>query len=227
MKHGKGSILRLEQEEYLERILPPRDSILREMEEIGAREEIPITDPEVGKLLSILARAGGARRILEVGTAIGYSTLCLARGAPEALVISIDTDPERQLRARGFLERAGVADRVELIEGAALDVLPRLSGPFDLAYIDAVKQEYRRYLDLILPLLRVGGTIVADNLLWKGRVAEPLGDEPEDEETRALQTFNSYLMIHPQLLATVLAVGDGVGLATKTRPLMREMGGPF
>jgi caffeoyl-CoA O-methyltransferase len=231
MKHGLGKILRLEQEEYLGRILPPRDPILREMEEIGAREEIPVSDPEVGKLLSLLVRATGARRILEVGTAIGYSTLCLTRGSEEAHVVSIDIDPERQKRAHGFLARAGVAGRVEMLTGAALDILAQLSGPFDFAYIDAVKTEYRRYLDLILPLLRVGGTIVVDNLLWSGAVAGPPAgaeeDDEPDENTEAIRAFNPYFMIHPQLTATIMAVGDGVGLATKTKLTMREQGGPY
>jgi caffeoyl-CoA O-methyltransferase len=230
MKHGSGKILRLEQDAYLDRLLPPRDPLLREMEEQAARAEVPISDPEVGRLLSILARACGARLILEIGTAIGYGALCLARGAPQARVLSIDTDPQRLATARAYLERAGVAERVELLEGAALDLLPRLDGPFDLAYVDAVKTEYRRYLDLLLPRLRVGGLVVVDNLLWGGRIAEPSApaeEADEDADTKALRAFNGYLMMHPQLEAVVLPLGDGVGLATKTRPLRSEMGGPF
>ncbi len=226
MKHGHGVIVQPGQQRYLDRLLPPRDAILREMEERAAREDIPISDPEVGRLLGVLARATGARLILEIGTAIGYGALCLARGAPEARVVTIDTDPARLADARGYLERAGVADRVELVEGAALDVLPRLAGPFDLVYVDAVKKEYRRYLDQILPKLRVGGMAVFDNLLWKGRVAEP-DDEDDDENADALRAFNGYLMIHPQLQAVVLPFGDGLGVATKTKPLIIEMGGPF
>jgi predicted O-methyltransferase YrrM len=227
MKHGEGSILRAEQERYIERLIPPRDVVLREIEAQAAREDIPISDPEVGRLLTVLARATGARRILEVGTAIGYGALCLARGAPEAWVVSIDTDPDRLAQARAYLERAGVAGRVELLEGPALGVLPDLAGPFELAYVDAVKTEYRRYLDLILPKLAVGGMIVFDNLLWKGQVAAPPEGEEEDEQATALRAFNTYLMIHPQLHAVVLPLGDGVGLATKTKPLITEMGGPF
>jgi len=225
MKHGQASILRPEQEAYLDRLLPPRDPLLREMEEQGARENVPISDPEVGKLLGILARATGARRILEIGAAIGYGALCLARGAPEAHIVTIDKDPGRLATARGYLERAGVAGRVELIEGAALDVLHRLEGPFDLVYIDAVKTEYRRYLDLTLPRLRVGGLIVVDNLLWGGRVAAP--PEEDDPDADALRAFNGYLMMHPQLQSVVLPLGDGLGIATKVKPTIMEMGGPY
>ena len=225
MKHPGAAILYPEQESYLERLLPPRDPLLREMEDLAAREDVPISDPEVGRLLSILARATNARVIVEVGTAIGYGALWLARGAPEARIFTIDIDPERLATARGFLERGGVADRVELIEGAALDVLPRLPGPVDLAYVDGVKVEYRRYLDLLVPKLRVGGMVVIDNLLWKGRVAVP--PDEEDRNADALRAFNPYLMIHPQLTAVILPLGDGVGLATKTRPLVSELGGPY
>jgi caffeoyl-CoA O-methyltransferase len=232
VKHGLGKILRPEQERYLDRLLPPRDVLLREMEEQGAREEIPISDPEVGRLLSILARTTGAQRIVELGTAIGYGTLCMARAAPQARLVSIDTDPIRLAAARSYLERAGVADRVELVQGAALEVLPRLEGPFDLAYVDAIKSEYRRYLDLLLPRLRVGGIVVIDNLLWSGEVAEPPDDADDakgtgDAQADAIRAFNGYLMMHPQLESLVLPLGDGVGVATKTRPLRSEMGGPF
>ena len=227
MKHGSGSILRPGQESYLERLLPPRDPLLREMEEHARQEDVPISDPEIGRLLAILARSLNARRILEIGTATGYGTLCLARGAAEARVVTIELEPRRIEQARGYLERGGVADRVEIVQGAALDVLQRLDGPpFDLVFIDAVKKEYRRYLDLLLPRLRVGGLIVIDNLLWKGRVAEPSEDE-DDENADALRAFNGYLMMHPQLQAVVLPVGDGLGVATKTKPLISEMGGPY
>jgi caffeoyl-CoA O-methyltransferase len=225
MKHGWASILRPEQEGYLDRLLPPRDPLLREMEERAEREDIPISDPEVGRLLSILARSVGARRILEIGAAIGYGAVWLARGAPEARVQSVDIDPERLAVARQYLERAGLADRVELIEGKALEVIQRLDGPFDLVYVDAVKTEYRRYLDLVVPKLRVGGLIVCDNLLWGGEVAAP--GEEENRDADALRAFNGYLMMHPQLQAVVLPLGDGVGLATKVKPTIFEMGGPF
>lgn len=226
MKHGRAAILRPEQEAYLERLLPPADPLLREMEEHARRDQVPISDPEVGRLLSILARSLDARRILEIGTAIGYGTLCLARGGAAARIVTLELDPQRIEQARGYLQRGGVADRVDIVQGAALDVLPRLEGPFDLAFVDAVKQEYRRYLDQLLPKLRVGGLVVVDNLLWAGHVAAPPEDE-DDEVADALRAFNGYLMMHPQLQAVVLPVGDGLGIATKVKPLILEMGGPY
>jgi len=223
MKDRADAILRPEQAEYLELLLPPSEPLLAEMERVAGERRIQISDPEVGRLLELLARSSGARRVLEIGTAIGYGALCLARGAPEATIVSLDRDPEMQAEAMTWLERGGVADRVELHCGEALEMLPGLAGPFELAYVDADKLQLRRFLDLLLPKLAVGGLVVIDNLLWKGRVA---GDDTDDE-TEAIRAFNGYLMMHPQLRSVVLPLGDGVGLATKTKPLVTEMGGPF
>ena len=227
MKDRPDAILRAEQARYLERLLPPRDAVLREMEAEGERDDVPISDPEVGRLLEVLARsrtpAGRPPRFLEIGTAIGYGTLCLLRGSETATVVTIDPDPERLARARGYLEKAGVAERAQLLQGPALQVLQSLEAPFDLVYIDALKIEYRRYLDLSLPLLEVGGLVVVDNVLWKGQIAEPA--DQESAEAKAIGAFNIYLMSHPQLKASILPLGDGVGLAVKTKKLIRELGG--
>lgn len=229
MKGAPGVILRPAQEAYLERLQPPRDALLAEMEEHARRDGIPIADPEVGRLLEVLARAARARRVVEIGTAIGYGALRLARGAPEARVVTIDRDAGMLAAARGYLERGGVLDRVELVEGEALAAIARLEPPFDLAWVDAAKADYRRYLDRLLPMVVVGGMLVFDNVLWKGRVAEP-GDEDGEEPDPAaehLRAFNGYLMIHPQLAASVLPLGDGVAVAVKTKPTILEQGGPF
>ncbi len=223
MKDRLDAVLRPRQAEYLEALLPPSAPPLGEMERAAAERGVPIADRELGRLLEILARAVRPRRVLEVGTAIGYSTIWLARGAPGARVLTIDRDAEIQSEASGWLERGGVADRVELLHGEALELLPALDGPFELAYLDGDKRDYRRCLDLLLPKLAVGGVIVVDNLLWKGLVA---GDE-DDETTESVRAFNGYFMIHPQLRSLLLPLGDGVGVGVKTKPLITEMGGPF
>ena len=144
--------------------------------------------------------------------AIGYSVVHLARGMGEqGRVVTIDPSEEMINAATGYLKRAGVLDRVDIRRGKALDVMPQLDETFDLLFIDAVKEEYSQYLDLGLPRLRVGGVVIVDNLLWGGRVAS--GDT--EASTVALREFNPYFINHPQLLAEVLPVGDGLGYAVK------------
>lgn len=218
MKDRADAIVQPAQAAFLETLLPEREPVLAEMEaaaEPGAAESgsIPISDPEVGRLLTILARTVGAKRVVEVGTAIGYGALCLARGSDDLEVVTIEYDAGRIARARDYLERAGVADRVRIEHGKALDVLPRLQGPFDLAYLDAVKTEYRDYVELLIPKIRPGGLIVADNVLWKGWVADPPAEASRDENTEALREFDRYVMAHPKLMSLVLPFGDGLALA--------------
>ncbi len=227
MKDRPDAILRPAQAAYLEGLLPTGDELLQEMERYAAQHDVPISDPEVGRFLEILTRLVGAERVLEVGTAIGYGTLWMARASPTVRVVSLDRDAEALATARKFLSRAGVDERVELLEGEALELLPDLAGPYDLVYLDGDKTEYRRCLDLALPKLRMGGAVVADNLLFKGWVADPVEAADDDPRVGALQAFNGYFTIHPQLLSLVLPLGDGLGVATKTRPLLSEMGGPF
>lgn len=226
MKDRIDAILRAPQARYLDSLLPARKGVLAEMEGYAAEHGVPISDPETGCLLQILARAAGAGRVLEIGTAIGYGALWMVLGAPEARITAIDRDGGTLKIAHRFLERAGVVGSVELIEGEAAEIIPDLQPGFDLVYLDADKGQYRRLLDLTLPKLRVGGLMVVDHLLWKGWIAEP-PDGDEDEDARTIEAFNGYFMMHPQLSATLLPLGDGVGLATKMRSLITEVGGPF
>src|SRR4051794_31622627 len=202
---------------YLAGLHAEADEVLAEMQAQGARERIPIVPPETYALLVVLARATGARRLVEVGTAIGVSTLALARGAGlGSTVISFEVDPQRQAQARGYLERAGVADRVDLRLEPGRQGLARLEGPFDLAFLDAVKSEYADYLEIVVPLLRPGGLVVVDNVLMQGAVAEGRGNDVwSDEQAAAGRAFNERLLRHPELTGTVTPVGDGVALATR------------
>jgi len=225
---ARNPILRPRQARYLERLLPARDPVAREIERRSAADDVPSSRPEVGRLLEAIAAIEPAGRVLEIGTGIGYGALHLARGAREGRVISIDVDAERQRQARVYLEEAGVADRVELLQGPALELLPRLEGPFSLVFLDALKEEYRRQLDLALDKIPVGGRVLVDNLLWRGSIADPsLRPETGDPSAEAIERFNPYLMIHPQLASVILPIGDGVGLAVKRKPTIRDLGGPY
>lgn len=216
MKIAADAIIRSEQAAYLERLLPPRDAVASDLEADAARHDVPIVDPEIGRFLEMTARAIGARRILEVGTATGYSGLHLARGlAADGELVSIDVDPARQETAMQHFRQAGVAERVTLLLGPALEQLPTVSGSFDLVFLDAIKTEYRQYLDLALPLLRTGGIVIADNVLKEGKVAL---DDEHDEALDAIRDFNAYAMSHPELLTLILPFGDGLLYAVKRDP---------
>jgi caffeoyl-CoA O-methyltransferase len=160
-------------EAYFREFIPPRDELLRTLEEEAEREHIPIIGPLVGELLFILARATQARQILELGTATGYSAIYLARGAEtqNGKIISLEMDPAMAARARRNLARAGVADRVEVREGEALLLMEGLTGPFDLVFLDIDKESYLAALSHCQRLLRVGGLLVADNVGFTGALA--------------------------------------------------------
>jgi caffeoyl-CoA O-methyltransferase len=213
MKARVDAIIHREQAEYLDQLLTQNDPLLAEMEAYAAEHRVPIADREVARFLEITARISGARKALEIGMAIGYSVVHLVRGMGQGgLLVTIEPSEEMIQRATGYLERAGLLDRVRIERGKALDVMPNLDETFDLLFIDALKEEYSQYLDLGLPRLRTGGVVIVDNLLWGGKVA---GDDTETS-TVALREFNPYFINHPQLLAEVLSVGDGLGYAVKT-----------
>lgn len=216
MKARVDAIIQRDQADYLNGLTRQDDPLLAEMEAYAAEHRVPIADREVAWFLEITARAIAAQKVLEIGMAIGYAVVHLARGmGRRGKVVTIEPSAEMIDAASRFLERANLSDNVRIERGQALDVMPHLTDTFDLLYIDALKEEYTQYLDRGLPLLRSGGVVVVDNLLWGGRVAQPAAANDEDS-TRALREFNRYFMSHPQLRSEILSVGDGLGYAVKT-----------
>jgi predicted O-methyltransferase YrrM len=216
MKARADAIIHATQAEYLENLTWQSDPLLLEMEEYGGEHSVPSADREVARFIEITARATNAKRALEIGMAIGYTTNHLARAVGAGgLVITIDPSDQMIRAAEGYLERAGLRERVRIEKGKALEVLPRLTDNVDLIFIDAMKEEYRGYLDLALPLLRTGGVVIVDNLLWGGQVAGEIRSPDQEPSTLALREFNKYFVSHPQLLAEVLSVGDGLGFGVK------------
>lgn len=202
---------------YTEGLRPDPDPVLAEMERHGARDGIPIVVPQTGALLHVLALACAARRIVEVGTAIGVSTLHLARALPPGgTITSFEVDEQRHRAALGYLERAGVADRCDLRLEDAREGLTRLEGQFDMAFIDGVKTQYGDYFELLEPLLRVGGLLAVDNVLMGGTVAEGRSDgQWTDEQIQSVRTLTERLLHSGGLTGTVTPVGDGVLIAVK------------
>jgi caffeoyl-CoA O-methyltransferase len=218
MKARADAIIRLEQAEYLDRLLPASQGIVAEMEEDAAQNRVPIADREVALFLEITARAMKARRVLEIGMAIGYAVVHLARGMEaDGLVVTIEPNVEMIRRAEDYLTRAGVRERVRIERGLALEVIPLLEESFDLVYLDALKEEYTDYLEQALPLLRVGGVVIADNVLWGGQVAGDVRSPDQQASTQALRLFNQRFVNHPQLVGEILSFGDGIAYGVKVR----------
>jgi predicted O-methyltransferase YrrM len=203
-------------ESYLHDLRPERSPVMREMEEHAERDGIPIVHWETGRLLGVLCRVLDPV-VLEVGTAIAYSTLHMASELRNGRVVTLERDPERAAQGRDYLERGGVADRVEIVEGDALETLASLEGPFDLLFVDASKGEYARYIELAEPKLSERALMVVDNLLMSGEVALPEGAETHwnADSLASARRLNSDLLGSSDWLACVLPVGDGIGIAAR------------
>src|SRR4051812_21244833 len=170
-----GGITNEAVENYMYSLLPARDEVLAEIEAQAAKRHIPIVGPLVGRLLHLIASITGARKVFEMGSAVGYSTIWWARAVgAQGKVIYTDGDPKNSAEARGYFERAGVTSRIEVHTGDALEILSEQgSGEFDIIFCDIDKDEYPRALKLALPRVRSGGLFIADNVLFKGTVADP------------------------------------------------------
>jgi predicted O-methyltransferase YrrM len=196
---------------YIERLFASEDDVLREARAEMEREGVPRINvsPTEGKMLHLLVLLTGARRILEIGTLGGYSAIWLARALPaDGKLISLELDPHHAEVSRRNLERAGMANRVEVRVGPAAKTLTQMrqsgEAPFDLVFIDANKDGYPEYLDLVLPLTRMGGTILADNTL-SGSILDPGSDSD-------IARYNAAVSSHPDLVSVILPVLRGSGL---------------
>ncbi len=203
--------------DYIESIGRPPDPALVAIEQAAVPDDIPILDRAAGRVLGSLAV--GRRRIVEVGTAFGYSTLWMALAQPpDGTIVTIDPDRSRTDRARRWWREAGIADeQITVVNRPALEAFaaggaePALGGPFDLVFIDALKDEYEAYLAALRPRLAAGALIVADNVLWSGAVADAGSSR---SGATALRAFNAAVLADPAFAATILPLGDGLLIAT-------------
>jgi caffeoyl-CoA O-methyltransferase len=191
--------------------VPPGDVLERLAEETRAKTTAPqmMVGPLEGRFLGFLVGAMRARRVLEVGTFTGYSSICMASALPAGgRVVTLDVNEETTEIARRYATEAGVVDRIDYRVGPASELLRGLDGPFDLVFIDADKDGYVDYYEAALPLLADGGLILADNVLWSGRVVS----EPDSDSTRAIQRFNEHVRADDRVDTVMLTVRDGITL---------------
>jgi caffeoyl-CoA O-methyltransferase len=201
-------------EEYIYGLLPERDAVVTEMEEYAAQNCIPIIGPAVARMLALFVHVSGAKRIFEMGSAIGYSTIWLARAAgPNGKVIYTDGDPEKATRAKDYFRRAGVAKRIEVKVGNALELLKKSPGKFDLIFNDVDKHQYPDALHAALPKLKSGGLFITDNTLWSGKAARPAS--PDDINTLGVQELNRLVYASKELYPVLIPLRDGVTVCRK------------
>jgi len=204
-------------EQYLRALIPPRDPVMKEMEARARRDGIPIVGPVVGRLFYQLALMTGARRVMELGSAIGYSTLWWARAVGRGgRVWFTDSDPANARAARKYLARGGVADRVEILVGDALECMKRVRGRFDIVFCDIDKPGYPDAFEAGMRRLVRGGLFVCDNTLWKGRVAHGPARAGHAPSTAGVQRFNRLAYASDErAFATLIPLRDGVTIAVK------------
>lgn len=201
-------------EKYINSLLPARDGVLREMERYAAKHKVPIIEAACGRLLYQLARTIQARHVFELGSAIGYSTVWLARAVgAKGTVYYTDSDPANARRAQAYLRRAGVLARVKILLGDALELFNSTPGQFDLIFNDVWKTQYPEVFRHAIPRLRIGGLFVTDNVLWSGRVVR--SPAKGDTETRAIRRFNRLIYHSSKLFTTIIPLRDGVAVCEK------------
>jgi caffeoyl-CoA O-methyltransferase len=199
-------------ERYLNELLPERDAVLADMERYARLHDVPIIGPACGRLLYLLAQISGAKRIFEMGSAIGYSTIWFAKAAGEGCeVYYTDGDPENSRRAKKNFQRAGVEDRIRILVGDAIELIDTVPGELDLVLIDVDKPQYPAALGKALPRLRSGGLLVTDNVLWSGLVTA----RARDASTQSIQKFNQAVYGSAELFPVIVPLRDGVAVCRK------------
>lgn len=199
---------------YLETVHPAPNPLLLELEQHGRKDGIPVVSRETGRFLSVMVHMMQANRILEIGTAYGYSTLWMALAQPPVGKIwTIDTDSSRTDVALSYFKRAGEDDYITIFNQDAIELLENFQQRnLDIVFIDANKLEYRQYLDLAIPMLKRSGIVVIDDCLLN---REDVAESDDDDTIAAMREFNDYFLSHPQLDATILPLGDGTGIGAK------------
>lgn len=205
-------------EEYLEQHATPMDEVLESLyreTHLHAMNPRMASGPVQGRFLQFICQMMHPKKVLEIGTFTGFSTICMARGmAPNGLLTTIEANEEYEGIIRKYLEKAGVTDRVRLIVGDAKMVIPTLENGFDLVFIDADKVSYPIYYDLVMDKLNPGGILLADNVLWEGKV---LNADTKERDTQAIRAFNDKVQNDPRVENVLLPLRDGLMMIRKNQ----------
>ncbi|KGX88964.1 O-methyltransferase [Pontibacillus litoralis] len=204
--------------QYLSTTLDDKDELTKELEAYAAEHRVPIMEPLGMEFVQQIIRLTKPTRILEIGTAIGYSAIQMARSYQSAIITTIERDEERYKEAIANIQKAGLEHRINVILGDALQTAEEVErkGPYDALFIDAAKGQYQRFFELYTPFMNDTGVVLSDNVLFKGYVA----DNPADGSNKAkvaskIKAYNEWLVAHPQYKTTIIPIGDGVAISVK------------
>lgn len=211
-------ILYKEQTEYLESFNTENDSLITEMEVFAGKYNVPILSRDSAKFMEILIRMKKPKRVLELGTAIAYTTIRIARNLKDESVIhTIEFSKDNAKIAEENIAKSGAGEKIKLIFGDAREVMPTLDKKYDFIFLDADKEDYLDLFDLAMKLLKKKGVIFVDNLLWHGYAASKDVPEKYETSTKFIREFNKIFMNHPGLKTTIIPVGDGIGLGVREK----------
>ncbi len=211
-----SKILYPAQQKYIDSFRREPDELLKEMEEYARENKVPILSWQSAEFIEQIITMIDPKRVLEIGTAIAYTTIRIARNLSKKSVIhTIEISGDIIVKANEFIEKAGVGDKIKLIEGDALTVMPRLKKKYDFIFLDADKEDYKRIFDYSMVLLKKNGVIVIDNLLWQGYAASSRVPSDYKTSTKHIREFNKIFIEQPNLKSTILPIGDGIGLGVK------------
>ncbi|MGB5530717.1 MAG: O-methyltransferase [Ignavibacteriaceae bacterium] len=211
-----NKIINIVQQNYLSSFRKKADELIEEMEKYAQEHKVPILSWQSAEFLEQLVFIKNPKRVLELGTAIGYSSIRIARNLKgKSIVHTIEKSADNIVVAKDFISKSGIAGKIKLLEGDALNIMPQLKKKYDLIFLDADKEDYKRLFDYSLVLLRRGGLLIVDNLLWHGYAASSRVPKQYKESTNHIREFNNLFMNQPNLKSSIIPVGDGLGIGVK------------
>ena len=209
-------ILYPSQHKYLYQFKDQNDPLIKEMEKYADEHQIPILDWKSAAFMEILIRIINPKRVLEIGTAIAYSSIRIARNLKKkGIVQTIEKSKDNIVLAKGYIKKSGVEEKIKILAGNAFEIMPELEKKYDFIFLDADKNEYSKLFELSIVLLKKRGVIMVDNLLWGGHAAAEKVPAKYKTSTEHIRNFNKEFMANPRIKASIIPVGDGLGIGVK------------